>query len=68
MTDERITRNEEFRDWMSEVDVVISRVCGLTSNDIADWRWRDAFEDGTEPKEAAMEALAEDGFPMDAVD
>jgi Family of unknown function (DUF5419) len=48
-----------FAIWLKLVD----RSLGVVSHrDIADWSWRDAYNDGVEPSEAAKEALAADGF------
>ena len=46
-----------FRQWMAEVDSELNRIIGLGHMDIADWDYRCAFEDGTEPATAAREAL-----------
>ena len=42
----------DFETWMRRVDGVIGGLCGLTHRDIADKRWRDAYEDGSSPQEA----------------
>jgi len=49
-----------FEQWMRLVDIAISKFSydsGITHLDLCDWRYRDAFEDGCSPKEAAQEAL-----------
>lgn len=51
--------------WMAKVDGTIMAICGLTSGDIADWGWWDAWADGLTPDEAAECALEED-FPAGA--
>lgn len=54
-----------FQKWMSEVDDVVNGFCGLSYNDLPDWRWRDAFNDGMTPEEAVMDCLEEEGFHFD---
>jgi hypothetical protein len=47
----------DFDTWMRQVDECIGRRCGLSSSDLPDWTYRDAFDDGLSPEEAAAEAL-----------
>jgi hypothetical protein len=54
------TGDERFALWLRLVDKRMARVTGLGHRDIGDWHWRDAFEDGVSPSEAAREALAAD--------
>lgn len=49
--------DREFGLWLYLVD---RRIGFLTHRDIADWHWRDAFDDGVSPTEAAREALSID--------
>jgi hypothetical protein len=51
-----------FEQWMAKVDAVLVRTCGLTSGDLADWMYGDAYDDGVSPREAAQEVLAENGW------
>lgn len=53
-----------FKRWMHEVDKEISGVCGLTSSDLADWRYYDGWQDDMTPTEVALEVLTEEGFPF----
>ena len=47
-----------FRLWMSKVNAIIaSRLCGLTSDDLPDWNYRDAYDEGTTPSRAAAQAM-----------
>ena len=47
-----------FEQWMAKVDAILSRkLCGLTSRDLPDWMYIDAFEDGVSPASAASQAL-----------
>jgi len=52
-----------FEKWMEKVDAVIGRlVGGLSHEDLADQTWRDWYNDGVTPKEAAEMALEYEGF------
>lgn len=53
---------ETFEDFMVEVDGAIADICGLNSNDLADWRYWDAWDAGYTPGEVAEEVLTEEGF------
>jgi hypothetical protein len=59
-----MTNNDtEFDAWMRRVNAEVDRITGcvgFTSEDFRDWGYRDAFDDGVEPVEAAHQALAED--------
>ncbi len=48
-----------FEDWMRRVDAVIAgRLCGLVSSDLPDCCYRDWFDAGVGPQEAARRAIA----------
>ena len=53
-----------FVQWMDRVDARISAICGLSSMDLADQCWRDWYDDGMSPREAAEECLIDEGFPF----
>lgn len=49
----------KFTAWMAKVDAAIARKCaGLTSSDLPDFMYCDAFEDGATPAQAAKAAIA----------
>lgn len=49
-----------FAAWMARVDALVSReVCGLTTADLPDWTWRDSFDAGEAPADAASEFMAD---------
>lgn len=50
---------QEFEQWLSDMDVIFTKVFGLSYQDYPDWGWRDAFEDGLSPSEA-VEAYGEE--------
>lgn len=52
-----------FHGWMRAVDHAILRRAGIGAFDLPDRGWRDLYEDRTLPREAAFEALEEEGFP-----
>lgn len=52
--------NVRFALWLRLVDVWIGRRIGLTHRDVADWTWRDAYDEGLSPGTAATEALRTD--------
>ena len=54
-----------FDQWMNEVDTVIAGLCGLGHNDLADWHYWDAWNDGASAEEAAYNVLEEEGFPFE---
>lgn len=51
-----------FQQWMRKVDGEIAKRCGLSSGDLADQCYRDMYEDGLTPAEAADEVLEEERF------
>ena len=53
-----------FKEWMKEVDAEVTRKSGLGVYDLADYLYRDAYDDGADPKEVAHEVLAENDFPF----
>jgi hypothetical protein len=47
----------QFSNWMDQVSRHIQSYTGLTIQDVSDWTWAAAFEDGMLPDEAAQEFL-----------
>jgi hypothetical protein len=54
-----------FALWMTLVNMRIVRRLGLTAWDVEDWRWRDAFDDGSSPRDAVTDALEDLGYDLD---
>lgn len=52
----------DFKKWKDQVDAALEKLCGLSSDDLPDYCYRDEFEDDAEPEEAARNALREAGF------
>jgi Family of unknown function (DUF5419) len=47
-----------FDKWMAKVDAYIAnKFGGIDSNDLPDWNYEDAFEDGASPSAAAKAAI-----------
>jgi hypothetical protein len=49
--------NSGFDYWLQRVNAYLVRKCGLGSDDLPDWCYRDAFDDGYTPSEAAREVI-----------
>ena len=56
---------QTFEQWKRAVDRVIGAKCGLSTDDLADCCYRDWYEDGTSPEDAAQLVLEENDFPFD---
>ena len=58
----------EFVWWLEEVDRRVQHTLGLSIDDLPDWHFADAFEDGLGPRLAAevfLEYIREDfGLPI----
>ena len=52
---------QSFREWMAQVDRVLTAMCGLDSRDLEDWAYADAWEGGQSARSAAREALRNAG-------
>lgn len=53
----------DFNTWMDAVDREIISVCGLGVNDLPDQSFRDWFDDGLTPREAAEYTLENSDAP-----
>lgn len=53
---------KSFDEWMKEVDSAMDRICGLSSADISDFCYRDAYDDRRRAQSVATEALQADGL------
>ena len=49
--------SEKFNIWMARVDAYIEQKFGLSSSDLPDYCYRDAFDDGASPGSAAKAAI-----------
>ena len=50
----------DFTEWMSRVNVAVESQIGLSCYDLADYRYRDAFDDECEPESVALDVIAND--------
>lgn len=59
MTDSQrqLDKDLKFRDWMKKVDHAIQKRTGLVSDDLPDCCYRDWFDDGVTPSNAASHAI-----------
>ena len=51
----------KFAAWMAKVEAEIEKACGLSSSDLDDFMYCDAYEDGASPKQAARAAIRNAG-------
>jgi len=55
--------DRDFAGWLLVADALCIRRVRVSIFDIADWAWRDAYDDGMKPGDALREALrADDTF------
>jgi hypothetical protein len=52
-----MTEKLTFELWMREVDKALERIVGLSSADLPDVCYRDLYDDGAGPREAARIAV-----------
>ena len=53
-----------FEEWMRDVDLAVEAISGVSTLDLPDWGYRDAFEDGLTADEAADAILEENEFDL----
>jgi hypothetical protein len=51
-----------FRAWMRKVDAALETLCGLGSDDLPDYSYRDAYDGGEAPISTAVAALEDVDF------
>lgn len=56
------TSDPTFEAWMKEVDEFLLAEAMVNHHDLADQTYRDWFDSGMAPAEAAIEALNNEGF------
>lgn len=49
--------DDGFKLWMEQVDCFIGKYCGLSTYDLPDWRYRDAYDDRVAPSRAARQVI-----------
>jgi len=53
---------ERFNRFMEKINKEVEKIAGLGVYDLADVSFHDMYEDGFSPREAAIEALENEGF------
>lgn len=53
-----------FQEWMKEVDRILTRYTGLGHDDLADYNYRETYQWGGHPAEAACGALDNNDAPQ----
>lgn len=55
---------DNFAAWLRKVDQFVGATLGVGIHDLPDYCWRDLFDDGLDPVEAAEDFVAEclDGY------
>jgi len=53
-----------FENWMNQVDQILKGICFMNSEELPDYTYWDCFESGQDPKQTALEALANADYPM----
>lgn len=50
---------------MRAVDAALVAYCGMSSADLADWQYRDAYDDDERPYETARAVLLDNDYPFE---
>lgn len=51
-----------YEEWLAEVNRETVALVGMRTDDFEDWKYRDAYDDGMDPDQAAREALEYAGW------
>ena len=54
-----------FEKWMQAVDQGVDAIAGLSAHDLADAPFRDLYDSGESPNEAAEYVLLDNGYPVE---
>ena len=57
ITDKVLEAKDSFETWMKQVDAALEKACGLSSEDLADYAYRDAYDAGKKPASVAKAAI-----------
>lgn len=55
-----------FAIWLHALNRVVQRRVMLSFDDLEDWCYRDAYDDGMPPKDAALEMLDANGYDFES--
>jgi hypothetical protein len=53
---------QTFSEWMAKVDTWLYKKCGLDHNCLADYCYRDAYDNGEHPATIGKRVLEQEGF------
>ena len=56
------TSDAGFQKWLKEVNIYLGKKVGCSYDDLVDYNWRDAFDDGVKATSAANKALKNSDF------
>ena len=48
---------QTFKEWMSKVDKIVEAKIGLSVDDLPDFMFHDAYDDGVSPTKAATQSI-----------
>lgn len=57
-----MTTDEKFDVWMAKVDAAVEKKIGLSVYDLPDLCYRDMFDDGVTPSQAARMAIKNEEY------
>lgn len=61
------TDDVHFAIWLHTLNRAVQRIVMLSFDDLEDWCYRDAYDGGTLPKDAALEMLEDNGYDVENV-
>lgn len=68
LMDRHHTDDVFFAVWLEVLDRAVQRRVHVRYDDLEDWGYRDAYDSGMSPKEAAVEMLAAAGWDFENVE
>jgi hypothetical protein len=64
----RARLKKNFDAWMADVDRWLITYAGCAHEDLPDWDWRDAYNDGRWPRLEALKALKAAGMDPEPIE
>lgn len=61
-SDDAFHNVETFQEFMDKVNAYVISICGMSTDEIDDYHYRDCFEDGIDAEECGDEAMENAGF------
>jgi len=61
-SDDAFHHLETFREFMDKVNAYVISVCGMSTDEIDDYHYRDCFDEGMDPEETGDEAMSNAGL------